>query len=245
MPVFQALRNKFITTPTPNHLMRRIRSFVRRDSRLTEAQRHALEILWPQLGLNLTEGMIDLQSVFHRHAPCILEIGFGSGQSLLATAKAHPDYNFIGIETHQPGIGALLLNTHAEQLTNIRVFYGDAVEVLSQCIPEKSLDGIQLFFPDPWPKRRHHKRRLIQTPFIQLLISKLKHGGELHLATDWEDYAKEMMHVLSNLPELKNRAGVGKFAERSSQRPIVTKFERHGQHAGRAIWELQFTASSS
>lgn len=240
MPVFRAFRNKFITTPTSQHFMRRIRSFVRRDGRLTEGQKQALETLWPELGLNLTDGVIDLPSVFHRHAPCILEIGFGSGQSLLATAKAHPEMDFIGIETHQPGIGALLLNIQAEQLTNIRVFYGDAVEVLNKCIPQKSLAGIQLFFPDPWPKRRHHKRRLIQTPFVKLLISKLQQQGQLHLATDWEDYAKQMMQVLSELPELENQAGAGQFADRSSQRPVVTKFERQGQNAKRAIWELQF-----
>ncbi len=243
MPVFQAFRNQYINTPNQIFPLRRIRSFVRRDSRLTEAQRLALETLWPTLGLDLTSGMVNFQSVFHRDASRILEIGFGSGQSLRATAKMHPDHDFIGIETHQPGIGALLLNIQAEQLTNVRVFYGDAVEVLNKCIPEKSLDGIQLFFPDPWPKRRHHKRRLIQTPFVKLLISKLKQGGQLHLATDWQDYAKEMMQVLSGITELTNSAGVGKYAERSSQRPIVTKFERHGQHAGRAIWELQFTTN--
>lgn len=236
MPVFLTFRNTILTLP-----LRRIRSFVRRDSRLTDAQRRALETLWPQLGLDLAAGMIHLPTVFQREAPCVLEIGFGSGQSLLATAQMHPDLNFIGIETHQPGIGALLLNIQAEQVNNIRIFYGDAVEVLNHCIPEKSLDGIQLFFPDPWPKRRHHKRRLIQTPFVELLIKKLKKGGELHLATDWEDYAKEMMEVLSNLPELKNAAGIKQFATRSTQRPIITKFEQQGQRAGRKIWELRFT----
>ncbi len=224
----------------PNYPLRRIRSFVRRDSRLTEAQRDALRTLWPQFGLPLTDEPVDFFTVFHREAPRILEIGFGSGQSLLATAKAHPGHDFIGIETHQPGIGALLLNIHIEQLTNIRIFYGDAVEVLKQCIPDRSLHGIQLFFPDPWPKRRHHKRRLIQAEFVKLLITKLKQGGELHLATDWQDYAKEMMRVLSDLPELVNRAGAGHFAQRSSQRPIVTKFEGQGKRAGRVIWELQF-----
>lgn len=220
--------------------LRRIRSFVRRDSRLTAAQRDALETLWPQFGLQLTAGMLDFPTVFQRKAPCILEIGFGGGQSLLATAKAHPEQDFIGIETHQPGIGALLLNIQIHQLTNIRIYYADAVEVLSQCIPEKSLQGIQLFFPDPWPKRRHHKRRLIQTEFVKLLITKLQPGGELHLATDWQDYAKEMLQVLSSFSELTNRVGIGHFAQRSSQRPIITKFEQHGKRAGRDIFELQF-----
>ncbi len=239
MPFFIAFRNIYINTPS--HPLRRIRSFVRRDSRLTEAQRQALETLWPQFGLELTASNIHLPTIFHRDAPCILEIGFGSGQSLSATAKMHPECDFIGIETHQPGIGALLLSIRDQALTNVRIFYGDAVEVLNQCIPEKSLDGIQLFFPDPWPKRRHHKRRLIQVPFVKLLITKLKQGGELHLATDWQDYAKEMMEVLSSFSELKNCAGIHQFAERSHQRPIITKFEQQGQRAGREIWELRFT----
>ncbi|MCD6038968.1 MAG: trmB [Gammaproteobacteria bacterium] len=224
----------------PTFPLRRIRSFVRRDSRLTEAQRHALDALWPQFGLNLAEGEIDFVALFNREAPCILEIGFGAGQSLLATAKAHPEQNFIGIETHQPGIGALLLKIQNQQLTNIRLFYADAIEVLNQCISETSLDGIQLFFPDPWPKRRHHKRRLIQPEFVTLLIAKLKIGGELHLATDWQDYAKDMMRVLSNQTELINNAGADNFAPRSAQRPIITKFEQQAKRAGRKIWELQF-----
>lgn len=220
--------------------LRRIRSFVRRDSRLTAAQRDALETLWPQFGLPLSTGMLDFPTVFQRKAPCILEIGFGSGQSLLATAKVHPEQDFIGIETHQPGIGALLLNIQVQQVTNIRIYYADAVEVLNQCIPQKSLHGIQLFFPDPWPKRRHHKRRLIQTEFVKLLITKLQAGGELHLATDWQDYAKEILQVLSSFSALTNLAGIGNFAPRSSHRPIITKFEQQAQCAGRKIFELQF-----
>jgi len=225
---------------TPPYPLRRIRSFVRRDGRLTAAQRDALETLWPQFGLQLTAGMLDFPTVFQRKAPCILEIGFGAGQSLLATAKAHPEQDFIGIETHQPGIGALLLNIQVQQVTNIRIYYADALEVLNQCIPEKSLHGVQLFFPDPWPKRRHHKRRLIQTEFVKLLITKLQAGGELHLATDWQDYAKEMLQVLSSFPELTNLAGLGNFAPRSHHRPIVTKFEQQAKRAGREIFELQF-----
>jgi tRNA (guanine-N7-)-methyltransferase len=159
---------------------------------------------------------------------------------LLAAAKAYPEKDFIGIETHQPGIGTLLLNIHKQQINNIRIYYADAVEVLNQCIPPQSLHTIQLFFPDPWPKRKHHKRRLIQTEFIKLLLTKLIPGGELHLATDWQDYAAEMMKVLSNISELSNLAGIGKFAPRSPHRPIITKFEQHAKQAGREIWELRF-----
>lgn len=219
---------------------RKIRSFVRRDGRMTDAQRLALEIAWPQFGLNLSDGMIAFDKIFKRRAPRVLEIGFGSGHSLLAAAKANLDHDFIGIETHQPGIGTLLHHMRAEALTNIRVYYADAVEVLNQCIPNHSLDIIQIFFPDPWRKRRHHKRRLIQPEFVSLVANKLKSGGELHLATDWEDYALHMMKVLSSSTDFKNACGEGQYALRSSQRPVMTKFEQRGEKAGHKIWELLF-----
>lgn len=231
-------------TPRDVTFLRRIRSFVRRDSRMTDAQRQALQIMWPQVGLKPDE-MCNFTQCFQREAPCVLEIGFGSGQSLLEMAKAHPEQNFIGVETYQPGIGSLLLGMQALQLNNIRVFYADAVEVLERCIPIGSLDVVQIFFPDPWPKRRHHKRRLIQTPFMNLVLKKLKINGTLHLATDWEHYAKEMMHVLSSIPSLENIAGPGQFSNRSSQRPIITKFEQRGARSGRQIYELQFINKSS
>lgn len=224
-----------------SQFLRRIKSFVRRDGRLTEAQERALEKNLPLYGLKLIDGMIDYAAVFNRQAPCILEIGFGSGYSLIAMAKEHPEQDFIGVETHQPGIGTLLLNIETEKLNNIRVFYADAVEVLNQCIPDHSLDGIQIFFPDPWQKRKHHKRRLIQLEFVQRLASKLKSGGVLHLATDWEDYAIHMLKVLSGVAEFHNLAGIGQYAERSKHRPVITKFEQRGQRSGRKIWELQFS----
>lgn len=220
--------------------LRKIRSFVRRDGRMTDAQRRVLTEYWPHVGLELKNEKIHLPDIFQREAPCILEIGFGSGHSLLAMAKTNPQQNFIGIETHQPGIGTLLLGMEAGQVSNVRIYYADAVEVLEQCIPECSLDTVQLFFPDPWPKRRHHKRRLIQLPFVKLIAKKLKENGTLHLATDWEDYAIEMMKVLSSAEEFSNIAGKNEFSNRSPHRPIVTKFERRGQSAGRQIWELQF-----
>jgi tRNA (guanine-N7-)-methyltransferase len=220
--------------------LRRIQSFVRRDGRMTDAQREVLTSLWPQYGLNIQDGMLDAAKVFARDTAVILEIGFGSGQSLLQVAKANPECNFIGIETYQPGIGSLLLGMQIQEISNIRIYYADAVEVLHACIAPASLDGLQIFFPDPWPKRRHHKRRLIQPEFVEMVIKKLKQDGIFHLATDWEHYALQMMRVLSAIPELINVAGPQQFAVRSQQRPIVTKFEQRGHHSGRPIWELQF-----
>lgn len=220
--------------------LRRIRSFARRDSRMTEGQQQAWERLGPALLLKLETGLLDFSTVFGRNAPCILEIGFGSGHSLAALAKQHPETDFIGIETFKPGIGALLHQIEASQLTNVRIYYADAVEVLEKCIPEQSLQGLQIFFPDPWPKRRHHKRRLIQAGFVHLAALKLKPAGLLHLATDWQDYAKGMMQVLSAEAVLHNVAGTGQYAKRSNFRPLVTKFEGRGEKEGRPIWELQF-----
>lgn len=222
-------------------LFRRIRSFVRRDGRMTEAQRRVLAEGWSTYGLNLQDGMIDFANVFGRKAPCILEIGFGSGHSLLEIARSSPAIDYIGIETYQPGIGTLLLGVEAHEVTNLRVYYADAVLVIQQCIPDASLEGVQIFFPDPWQKRRHHKRRLIQPVFVKQVAEKLKVGGLFHLATDWEDYAIQMMSVLSESPDFTNLAGVGQFSNRSSQRPVITKFEQRGHHSGRTIWELQFT----
>ena len=221
--------------------MRRVRSFVRRDGRLTDAQERALNDVMPRVGLQLDDGLQSFSTVFQREAPTALEIGFGSGHSLLEMAKAHPDQNFIGIETHLPGIGTLLSGIELHALSNIRIYYADAVEVLSRCIPENSLDVVQIFFPDPWPKRKHHKRRLIQPSFTDVIVSKLKIGGTFHLATDWEHYAVHMMKVLSACAQLTNLSGEKCYSNRSSQRPIVTKFERRGHESGRAIWELQFT----
>jgi tRNA (guanine-N7-)-methyltransferase len=218
----------------------RIRSFVRRDGRRTVAQERAYAALWPQYGLTVEQGLLQIEKIFGRKAPCFLEIGFGSGQSLLALAKAQRDINLIGVETHKPGVGALFLGIQQENLTNIRVFYQDVVDVLEKSIPDASLDGVQIFFPDPWPKRRHHQRRLIQPEFVRLIVSKLKPDGLVYLATDWEDYAKHMMQVMSQETMLENKAGVNKFADRSPNRPILTKFERRAGREGRSVWELEF-----
>lgn len=220
-------------------MKRLIRSFVRRG-RMTSAQRQALDNLGPAFQLQLDQGLCDFSRIFQREAAINIEIGFGSGHSLLAAAKQHPEKNFIGIETHQPGIGTLLQHILLEKMENVRFFHADAVEVLKQCIPDQSIDAIQIFFPDPWPKRRHHKRRLIQTEFVSLMAGKLKLGGTLHLATDWEPYTMQMMRVLSSHPSLKNQMGEGSFADRSTLRPVVTKFENRGKTSGRKIWELRF-----
>ncbi|HSW92769.1 MAG TPA: tRNA (guanosine(46)-N7)-methyltransferase TrmB [Gammaproteobacteria bacterium] len=220
--------------------LRRVRSFVRRDGRLTDAQKRALDVMLPRAGLNLQDGVIDFSTVFERKAKTHLEIGFGSGKSLFEMAKSYPAENFIGIETYLPGVGSLLAAVEMAELSNIRVYYADAVEVLQQCIPEESLDVVQIFFPDPWPKRKHHKRRLIQDNFVKLVLSRLKKNGMIHLATDWQHYAEQMMRVLSAIPELKNSKAPGEYADRSSQRPVITKFEERGHQSGRDIWELQF-----
>jgi tRNA (guanine-N7-)-methyltransferase len=218
----------------------RIRSFVRRVRRITPAQGHAIQTGFPSFGLKIEDGTLDCKKIFGRLAPLFLEIGFGNGESLLALALANPDKDFIGVETHQPGTGALLMGIKKNNLTNLRVFASDVIDVCEVSVPDACLSGVQIFFPDPWPKRRHHPRRLVQTSFIALLISKLKIGGSLHLATDCEDYAKHMMQVLTHEDRLINLAGMSQFATRSPYRPIITKFERRGKVSGRTIWDLQF-----
>jgi tRNA (guanine-N7-)-methyltransferase len=222
-----------------NQTQFRLRSYVPRGRR-TPAQERAYLELWPQYGMSLEAGQLNDQQVFGREAPCYLEIGFGSGQSLLALALSQPDWNFIGVETHQPGIGALLQGIQLHQLTNIRIFYGDVIDILEKCLPFSSLDGVQIFFPDPWPKRRHHQRRLIQPDFLVLVKERLKTNGVFHLATDWEDYAHHMMEVASQEKAFTNLAGLSQFANRSVYRPVVTKFEQRAMLSVRQIWELQF-----
>ena len=220
--------------------LRKIRSFVRRDSRITASQQRSINQMLPQFTLPTNAGFINLVQSFGRTAPKVLEIGFGNGESLAEIAKLQPDHDFIGIETHQPGVGALLLLIEKYALSNIRIIYGDAVEILKNNIASASLDRLQVFFPDPWPKRKHHKRRLINPEFVSLAASRLKLEGIWHLATDWAHYGQQMMQVLSKSDKLINLAGAGSFAPRSAARPVVTKFEARGTQSGRDIWELQF-----
>lgn len=220
--------------------LRKIRSFVRREGRMTLTQSNAFESLMPQFGLALLpEGYLDFNELFQRNSDKILEIGFGDGASLLAMAKASPDKDFIGIEVYRTGVGSLLSKMEQEKVFNIRIFCHDALEVLMQKIPDNSLSGVQIFFADPWPKKRHHKRRLVQTEFIQLLARKLKKDGTLHLATDWENYAIQMMSVISACPLFQNIAGEGQYLARPDFRP-VTKYEKRGLKLGHSTWDLMF-----
>lgn len=218
---------------------RPIRSFVLRHGRMTEAQQRGFEHGWPRFGLEHGAGRLDYRQVFGREAPRVLEIGFGMGQSLVEMAAAAPDTDFIGVEVHRPGVGKLLHLAEERGVENIRVYCHDAVEVLRDCIPEASLDTIQIFFPDPWHKKRHHKRRLIQPAFAATLVGYLKPGGTLHLATDWENYAEQMLEVLSATPGLENTAGPGQYAPRPAHRPL-TKFEARGERLGHGVWDLLF-----
>lgn len=221
------------------HKHRQIRSFVLRTGRMTPAQKKAYDETWPKYGLDMPDGRMESVEAFGRLAPTVLEIGFGMGDSLIAMAQAAPEQNFIGIEVHTPGVGRLLNNIEANQLQNLRVYCDDAVEILDKCIPDASLSKVQIFFPDPWHKKKHHKRRIIQSEFIQKLRSKLKAGGFIHLATDWEHYAEHMMEVMSDAEGFSNICGAGAFSPRPDFRPI-TKFEKRGQRLGHGVWDLLF-----
>lgn len=221
---------------------RSIRSFARREGRLTDSQKKALERLWRHYGLTLGTELLNLAAVFNRQAPRILEIGFGNGESLIAQAQTTPETDFLGIEVYRPGIGHLLLRLESAQLENVRVIRGDALEILQHYVPNQSMNGVQIFFPDPWPKKRHHKRRLIQPPFIECLWHRLKPEGRLHLATDWQDYAEQMIAVINQHSGFHRLTEAEHFTDGSRERPL-TKFEQRGRQQGRRIWELKFKRS--
>ena len=218
---------------------RRIRSFVLRQGRLTKGQERALQTEWPKFGIDYTENKLDLNEVFARtDSKKILEIGFGMGESTAKIAQTLPDCDFLAVEVHTPGVGGLLKLTQELALTNIRIVQHDVVEVLEDMLSDASLDGVHIFFPDPWHKKRHHKRRLIQAEFVKLLCSKLKTGAYIHVATDWQEYAEWVLEVLSAEPQLKNTAE--SYAEKPSYRPL-TKFENRGLKLGHGVWDLVFT----
>ena len=217
---------------------RAIRSFVTRAGRITSAQERALDTLWPKYGLEPREPL-DLDAVFARQAPRTAEIGFGNGENLLALAAAHPERDYLGIEVHRPGVGRVLLALEARALSNVRVICHDAVEVLEQDLPGACLEEILVLFPDPWPKKRHHKRRLVQAPFVALLAERLKPGGVVHMATDWAPYAEEMLAVLGAEARLRNRSPEGGYVPRPLER-AATRFERRGERLGHEVWDLAF-----
>ncbi|PCJ29741.1 MAG: tRNA (guanosine(46)-N7)-methyltransferase TrmB [Moraxellaceae bacterium] len=225
---------------------RRIRSFVRRQGRLTDGQQRALDEYWSQYGLTLDAGLLNFSELFGRESAVILEIGFGNGSSLVAMAKSQPEKDFIGIEVHRPGVGSLINEAQSQGVTNIKVFHEDAIEVLASCIPDKSLMGFQLFFPDPWHKTRHNKRRIVTPEFIKTIHQKLKSGATIHMATDWQHYAKQMLKVLTADHQIKNTvskdeaATTGGYAPRPDYRP-KTKFEARGERLGHGVWDLIFS----
>jgi tRNA (guanine-N7-)-methyltransferase len=228
-------------TATPDssaHAIRKIRSFVRREGRITSAQRDALEVLWPQYGLH-ADRQLEPEKIFGRKAPLTLEIGFGNGAALALMAAADPAMDFIGIEVHRPGIGRLLLELEKQGIGNIRIYREDAVQIMQHCLPPACLDRLLLFFPDPWHKKRHHKRRIVQPEFIESAASLLRPGGILHMATDWEDYAAQMLEVTQRSGAFRNCGGSDNYSPRPDYRP-VTRFELRGLKLGHGVRDLLF-----
>jgi tRNA (guanine-N7-)-methyltransferase len=217
---------------------RSIRSFVIRTGRITAAQERALEALWPRYGVE-PAGPLEFETLFGRKAPRTVEIGFGNGENLARMAADHPERDYLGIEVHRPGVGRLLLALEELRLTNVRVVCHDAVEVLDQYIPAGSLDEVLILFPDPWPKKRHHKRRLVQSPFLELVVERLGPGGILRMATDWQPYAEEMLATARANPHLQNLASDGGYVPRPTERQ-ATRFEKRGTRLGHEVWDLAF-----
>ena len=218
---------------------RAIKSFVLRQGRVTKAQEEALENLWPVFGIEAADTLLDLPRLFGRVAPITLEIGFGNGDSLAQMAAAAPERDFIGIEVHTPGVGHLLKLVGEQGLKNVRVMNSDAVEILQKRIPAGSLDRVQLFFPDPWHKKKHNKRRIVQAPFAALIASRLQTGGVFHMATDWENYADNMADVMETSPDFANLAPEPPYSPRPETRPL-TKFENRGLKLGHGVWDLLY-----
>lgn len=218
---------------------RRIRSFVKRAGRMTPSQEHAIEHYWARYGLELNQGPLEFSDIFGNDHPVIMEIGFGMGDSLSTMAATMPENNYIGIEVHRPGVGRLLNNLSTQELGNVRVFCDDAIEVMAQCIQDDSLAGVQLFFPDPWHKKKHNKRRIVQPRFAQDIRQKLCTGGVFHMATDWQPYAEHMMEVMEPAPGYSNQAGANQFSPQPEFRPS-TKFQRRGEGKGHGVWDLMY-----
>ncbi len=231
------------TRPVDEKHHRPIRSFVRREGRLTPAQQRALDELWPRFGIDNDGTPLDFNALFGRSAPRVLEIGFGNGASLAQLAESHPDRDYLGLEVHRPGVGHLLMAVDKGALTNVRVICDDAMEVLRHRLPAGCLDAVLLFFPDPWPKKRHHKRRIVNPEFLSLVAAALKPGGRLHMATDWEPYAEHMFEALSACRQFRNSVAGGDYATGAVDRPDsrpVTKYENRGRRLGHGVWDYVF-----
>jgi tRNA (guanine-N7-)-methyltransferase len=218
---------------------RSIRSFVMRGGRITEAQQRALELLWPKYGIAFEPAPLDLDAAFGRVAAITLEIGFGNGDNLAAQAAAHPDRNYLGIEVHRPGVGRLMLSLDEQQLPNARLICHDAVEVLTHQVAPQALAEVVILFPDPWPKKRHHKRRLLQAPFVELVTDRLRVGGVLRFASDWQPYADAVLQVLNASSGLRNVSPDERFVPRPTERQ-PTRFEKRGERLGHGVWDLAF-----
>jgi len=223
-----------------NTIMRTIKSFVKREGRMTPGQKRALTSLWPRYGIDLSaDTIIEFNTVFSTPGPIILEIGFGMGEAIAAMADHNRAENFVGIEVHRPGVGRLLACAEKLNLVNLAVICADAVDVINHHIEDNSLQRVQIFFPDPWHKKKHHKRRLIQAEFVSLLAKKIVPGGQLHIATDWQHYAEHIIEVLQASPDFENCAKNARYVERPSQRPL-TRFEQRGQRLGHGVWDILF-----
>ncbi|MGX5172673.1 tRNA (guanosine(46)-N7)-methyltransferase TrmB [Aliikangiella sp. IMCC44653] len=218
---------------------RRIRSFVRREGRMTAGQALAYAEMMPDYGLEFTQTKLDFEVLFGNSNPVTLEIGFGMGTSLAIQAENNPNKNYFGIEVHRPGVGALLARMKEKQLTNIRVISYDAIDVLEHMVDESSLSCLQLFFPDPWHKKRHHKRRIVKSSFAKKVWQKMQSGGVLHMATDWENYAEHMLAVMQQESGWENLSDTGDYVPKPEDRP-VTKFQARGERLGHGVWDLMF-----
>lgn len=206
---------------------------------MNASQQRAWESCWPRWGLAVDAGRLRVEKVFGRRAPLVMEIGFGMGRSLAQMALASPAVNWLGVEVYKPGVGRLLYTLSEQGSDNVRIYCADAVAVVRQCLDDAVLDGVQIYFPDPWPKQRHHKRRLVQAGFVKLLADKIKPGGYLHLVTDWENYAAQMLALLEAATEFSNRAVAEQYSPRPDWRPL-TKFEQRGLGLGHEVWDLLF-----
>lgn len=217
---------------------RNIRSFIRRQGRITQGQQFALANFWDKYCLEPSKALT-VSEVFGRNAPLCLEIGFGNGECLAKLAAENPDKDYIGIEVHRPGVGHLIIQLKQQGLQNVRIYCHDAIEILTNNLADSSLSAVHLFFPDPWPKRKHHKRRIVQASFVALLAKKLQSGGYFHAATDWQNYAESMLEVLSANDRFSNASPTNAYCERPAYRPL-TKFEQRGLRLGHGVWDLIF-----